>query len=151
MPEPQAPEDPQKDREPRVLDDQGVREAQQDALVIFAQRFTGTPLEPVFTDEEFTGTREYNSAMGRNYRATRTANGYGDEILFQAFIKRSDTGKGVFLGDEIRLRRPSTLGTVREFDHVIHETTQTRRTAPPNTDINRDSGLDALRNLPRPK
>ena len=80
-------------REPRVLDDIEVRDAQQEALSTLGKRFIGTPLGIVFMDENFTGTREYKSGLSRNYHATRTANEYGDEIILTSTIKRSDTKK----------------------------------------------------------
>ena len=139
------------EREPRVLTEHEVKEAQQEALTLGVKRFTGTPLGIVFLQDDFTGERVFNSGMGRDYRAIRTANEYGDEIIFQAFIKRSDHSKGDFLGDEIRIKRPSALGHGLVFEHIIHEKGGIRRTAEPNTDINCDSGLEVLRRLPKLK
>ena len=137
------------EREPRVLTEHEVKEAHQEALTLGVKRFTGTPLGIVFLQDDFAGERVFNSGMGRNYRATRTEDRYGDEIIVQATIKGSDHSKGDFLGDEIRIRRPSPLGHTLLFEHVIHEKGGIRRTAEANTDINRDSGIEVLRHLPK--
>jgi len=138
-------------REPRVLDDIEVRDAQQEALSTLGKRFIGTPLGIVFMDENFTGTREYKSGLSRNYHATRTANEYGDEIILTSTIKRSDTKKGDYGGDILRIKRPGTLsGSERIFEHktlLIDGTTT--QTAPANTDVNRDNGLAVVRQIGR--